>query len=347
MDPQSPVNVSVTDKLLTKTFNQLLANLMNAEERTSDSTLATIMMLAAFDIFFSDKRRKWRAHVYGAGRLIMERLCDSGSNMLTISDEGESNDLFFITRWFSYVDIIGSLSSTSKVITSEKLRAIKYKFEKMTDQENWSRRRINLKDIEAGTGLEAKVLSYLADVSWLIREREQRQDANGGEITQKLLSQVLELDYEINAHLNESERERDEIFKAYYSQGRPEIHKGYRILRATNLIFGLTGSFQLKRRVLNLPQNSRIIEDSLVKITKLVDESIPLVSSSTSCIIFCLFCCGCELLSDSMVKYRPVYMKRIDSLNRKGVSSAAMAKRIMEKCWNEKNSGGIFYVRII
>lgn len=190
MDPQSPVNVSVTDKLLTKTFNQLLANLMNAEERTSDSTLATIMMLAAFDIFFSDKRRKWRAHVYGAGRLIMERLCDSGSNMLTISDEGESNDLFFITRWFSYVDIIGSLSSTSKVITSEKLRAIKYKFEKMTDQENWSRRRINLKDIEAGTGLEAKVLSYLADVSWLIREREQRQDANGGEITQKLLSQV-------------------------------------------------------------------------------------------------------------------------------------------------------------
>ena len=59
MDPQSPVNVSVTDKLLTKTFNQLLANLMNAEERTSDSTLATIMMLAAFDIFFSDKRRKW------------------------------------------------------------------------------------------------------------------------------------------------------------------------------------------------------------------------------------------------------------------------------------------------
>lgn len=51
MDPQSPVNVSVTDKLLTKTFNQLLANLMNAEERTSDSTLATIMMLAAFDIF--------------------------------------------------------------------------------------------------------------------------------------------------------------------------------------------------------------------------------------------------------------------------------------------------------
>ncbi|CAI4570479.1 AEL_collapsed_G0032080.mRNA.1.CDS.1 [Saccharomyces cerevisiae] len=265
---------------------------MNAEERTSDSTLATIMMLAAFDIFFSDKRRKWRAHVYGAGRLIMERLCDSGSNMLTISDEGESNDLFLLPDGF------------------QKLRAIKYKFEKMTDQENWSRRRINLKDIEAGTGLEAKVLSYLADVSWLIREREQRQDANGGEITQKLLSQVLELDYEINAHLNESERERDEIFKAYYSQGRPEIHKGYRILRATNLIFGLTGSFQLKRRVLNLPQNSRIIEDSLVKITKLVDESIPLVSSSTSCIIFCLFCCGCELLSDSMVKYRPVYMKK-------------------------------------
>lgn len=331
----TPMNASVTDKLLTKTFNKLLANLMNAEERTSDSTLATIMMLAAFDIFFSDKRRKWRAHVYGAGRLIMERLCDSGSNMLTISDADESNDLFFITRWFSYVDIIGSLSSTSKFITAEKLRAIKYKFDKLTDQEILSNRRINLKDIEAETGLEAKVLSYLADVSWFIREREQRQDINAGEITQTLLSQVLELDYEINKHLENSEKERDEVYEVYHSRA-PEHYRGYSILRATNLIFGLTGSFQLKRRVLNLPQTSRIIEDALVRITKLVDENIPLAASSTSCIIFCLFCCGCELLSDSMVQYRPIYMRRIDSLNQRGVSSAAMAKQIMEKCWSER-----------
>ncbi|CAI4986723.1 ANM_HP_G0151030.mRNA.1.CDS.1 [Saccharomyces cerevisiae] len=144
-------------------------------------------------------------------------------------------------------------------------------------------------------------------ITYLFAERTETRCQRGVSQRKKLLSQVLELDYEINAHLNESERERDEIFKAYYSQGRPEIHKGYRILRATNLIFGLTGSFQLKFRFLNLPQNSRIIEDSLVKITKLVDESIPLVSSSTSCIIFCLFCCGCELLSDSMdSNMRPV-----------------------------------------
>lgn len=38
--------------------------------------------------------------MYGAGRLIMERLCDSGSNMLTISDEGESNDLFLLPDGF-------------------------------------------------------------------------------------------------------------------------------------------------------------------------------------------------------------------------------------------------------
>nr|CAI6531386.1 CNT_HP1_G0015760.mRNA.1.CDS.1 [Saccharomyces cerevisiae] len=114
---------------------------------------------------------------------------------------------YFITRWFSYVDIIGSLSSTSKVITSEKTPSHQVQFEKMTDQENWSRRRINLKDIEAGTGLEAKVFSYLADVSWAYSRENRDKMPTGGEITQNCYRRRFSgLDYEINAHLNESER---------------------------------------------------------------------------------------------------------------------------------------------
>lgn len=329
---------SLTDELLTITFNKLLADLTNEEKRTSDCTLATIMMLAAFDIFFSDKRRKWRAHVYGAGRLIMERLCSSDCYMLTIQDTMEPDDLFFLTRWFSYLDIIGSLSSTSRVITAEKLGAIKYK-SNLTDPTILQWRRINLSDLEAGTGLEYTVLSYLADVSWFIKESESEQDGPCvGEISQEMLSQVLELDYEINTYLEASEKDRDRIYEQFFSQRPWEDYRGYHILRTTNLIFGLTGSYQLKRRVLNLPLDSKIVQDFLIKITNLVDANVPVAACSTSCLSFCLFSCGCELLNDSLAHYRPIYMQRIDALKEEGVNCAGMAEKIMEKCWKLKKN---------
>lgn len=328
----------LTNKLLMKTFSKLLEDITDERRRKSDSTLATIMMLAAFDIFFSDKRRKWRAHVNGAGNLIMERLYSSNCNMLTLQDTIEQNDLFFLTRWFSYVDIIGSLSSTSRVITTEKLQAIKYK-SKFTDPSVLYSRRISLSDLEPGTGLEHTVLAYLADVSSLIKDKEGKQDESGIEsISQEMLSRVLELDYEITIYLENSELERNQIYKKYYSQKPWEEYKKYHILRITNLIFGLTGSYQLKRRVLNLPLESKIVRDLLIRITELVDKYVPLAASSTSCLSFCLFSCGSDLLHNSMAKYRPIYLRRIEALNNEGVNCAAMAKNIMNKCWKFKKN---------
>lgn len=349
-DPFLLVNkVSVADGLLSKTFIELVGSLKNAKERTSDGTLATIMMLAAFDIFFSDKRRKWRAHMYGARKLMMERLSNSNNQSIIISDAmDDSNPTFFLTRWFTYVDIIGSLSSTNRVITTDKLSSLKYEFKMLDDKKYIDERRLNLNDIEYCTGMEAKVLSLLADTSWIISEKERQQDANGNEeISKDLLLQTLELDYEIVKYLRESEADRDRKRELYHRSKESfpsppstscfeEKYKGYAILRITNLIFGLTGSLQLKRRVLSMPLSSIIVKDLLLKITELLDHNIPLAASSTSCVIFCLFCCGCELLDDSMVKYRPIYMDRIDSLNQRGVSSAAMAKHIMEQCWRQK-----------
>lgn len=329
---------ALANELLIKTFKKLLEDLVDEQKRTSDCTLATVMMLAAFDIFFSDRRRKWRAHVNGAGRLIMERLCSSNCITLALEGNMEQNDLFFLTRWFSYVDIIGSLSSTSRVITTEKLQAIKYKSQ-VTDPTVLYWNRVNLSDLEPGTGFEYVVLSYLADVSSLIKEKESNQDKSDMEnLPQEILLRVLELDYDINIYLRDSEKQRDQIYEEYYSQKPWREYKRYHILRITNLIFGLTGSYQLKRRVLSLPLESKIVRDLLIRITELVDENVPLAASSTSCLSFCLFSCGADLLNDSMAQYRPIYMQRIEALNEAGVNCAAMAKNIMEKCWKFKKN---------
>lgn len=336
-------NTSVTDNLLSRAFKELVQKLKDRKERTSDGTLATVMMLAAYDIFFSDRRRKWRAHVYGARNLMMERLKGSTEQTLTIADViDESDPRIFLARWFSYVDIIGSLSSTNRVITTEKLSSLRYEFKHYKDFGN--KRKISLSDIEYSTGMEPKVLSLLADTSWVISEKERQSDSDSGtdDISSELLLQALELDYKITKHLQESELERDNVYDLFFrdrvltNNSDPDNYGGYRILRATNMIFGLTGSLQLKRRVLNMPLESVVIKDLLLRITSIVEDYIPLASSSTSCVIFCLFCCGCDLLDDSMIKYRPVYMERIESLNQRGVSSAGVAKQLMHQCWAQR-----------
>ncbi|CAI6898208.1 ANL_collapsed_G0053080.mRNA.1.CDS.1 [Saccharomyces cerevisiae] len=65
----------------------------------------------------------------------MERLCDSGSNMLTISDEGESNDLFLLPDGFRMWISLVHFRLLVRLLL-QRNPAIKYKFQKMTDQEN-------------------------------------------------------------------------------------------------------------------------------------------------------------------------------------------------------------------
>lgn len=331
---------ALIDTLLSNVLKELVKKLKDEKERKSDGTLATVMMLAAYDIFFSDKRRKWRAHVYGARNLMKERLCTSQEEALTIIDIVDKTDArFFLQRWFTYVDIIGSLSSTNRVITTEKLSSLKYEFKHYKEVGN--ERKLALNDIECSTGMEPKVLSLLADVSWIISERERLSETDNetDDIPTDLLLQMLELDYKITKHLEESEVQRDKVYHLFFSEQpvtemhNSKIYDGYSILRATNLIFGLTGSLQLKRRALNMPLQSVIVKDLLLRITTIVDKYIPLASSSTSCVIFCLFCCGCDLLDKSMIKHRSVYMDRIEALNQRGISSAGMAKRLMQQCW--------------
>lgn len=326
------------NELLTQTFSELLKKLMDTEERHSDFTLATILMLAGFDIFFSDTRHKWRAHIYGARKIIMKRFKNSSNGLLRVSYSNDDSDPeYFLCRWFSYVNIIASLSSTNPALSTEKLNSLQYDFSAVYNTNLIHDLRVRLKDIEYFTGMEIRLLSLLADVSSIINARDALDTDH---IPHSLIVKALELDHEITSYLDQSERERDQIYDYYFKNKTDRTtrthYQAYAILRATNLIFGLTGVLQLKRRVLGVPQNSKIVMDLLLKITDLIQHRIPFDSSAESCIIFCLFCCGCEIMDDSLLPCRDVYMDHIVTLNRRGMTSALQAKKIMEECWAER-----------
>lgn len=358
-------NKALVNNYLSKTINDLMSQLQSNTERTSDTTLATVLMLTLFDIFFGDKRRSWREHLDGARNLFAERLKQSnieGVDDLTIilpfDTQISTNFLFW---WFSYVDIVASLSSVSPISSlktsppSSKTSSppydspnpmnspiFSYRFpnfcKAQTDLDYLSEKRANLDDIERGIGVDPKILSLMGDISVLVYFHD---DFDKGAPDHTTLVKALELDHNLQEYVKVSENERDQVMqniKNSNSEITKEKLEAYEVLRATNIVFAFSGLLQLKRRILQIPLSSSIIKDILKKITNLIDRYIPVESSTTSCIIFCLFCCGCDLIEPDMEKYRYIYLERIDRLTRKGVSSVTIAKSIMLECWRDRKN---------
>lgn len=353
-------NKTLVNNYLSKTINDLMGQLESSTERTSDTTLATVLMLTLFDIFFGDKRRSWREHLDGARNLFAERLKQSnieGVDDLTIilpfDTQISTNFLFW---WFSYVDIVASLSSVSPISSLKTSSPPKpadspnpmnspifsYRFpnfcKAQTDLDYLSEKRANLDDIERGIGVDPKILSLMGDISVLVYFHD---DFDKSAPDHSTLVKALELDHNLEEYVKVSEKERDQVmdkFKTSDSHVLKEKLEAYKVLRATNIVFAYSGLLQLKRRILQIPLSSSIIKDILKKITSLIDSYIPVESSTTSCIIFCLFCCGCDLIESDMKKYRYVYLDRIDRLTTKGVSSVTIAKSIMLECWRDKKN---------
>ncbi|KAM3165610.1 Zn(2)-C6 fungal-type domain-containing protein [Lachancea thermotolerans] len=331
----------LADELLSSTISQLLVKLMNAEERRSDTTLATILMLAGFDIFFCDTRNKWRAHILGAKKLLMDRLNSKSGTKTMIFKIPSANNVLdtetFLVHWFSYLNIIASLSSASPKNSTEASRGVGYEFCYEDNSAHTHELRLQLRDIDYFTGVDTKILSLLAGVSCLIEEKKVIEQPFG---IHNLVLKALELDHEIRSYLEASEAARDRVESQLLGEDASSDTKlrfqTYKTMRATNLIFGLTGVLQLKRRVIGIPHNSKILKDLLAEVTALIDKEIPHNSSAASCITFCLFCCGCELIDDNLACHRETYTEHIEALLRKGVTSALQAQSIMKECWREK-----------
>lgn len=330
---------AIADDLLATTLKNLSMSLDNIVQRTRDETLATILMLSMFDIFFSDNRRVWRKHLFGARTLINEKI-----KMLDVTSfrvdlfYNEMDPTFFLNRWFTYVDIVSSLSSinqNSMDFHFDTFRHLSYEVQKYeTDEDFLYNKRYHLDDIEYCTGLDPKILYYLGKISTLV---------NQSYIDQEVEMKARKLDQELIQYLYVSECERDKIHRQYYQTNDnanynnnttiAEKYQTYELLRATNVIYGLTGSLQLKRRVFGYSSNHYEVEKLIQEITNLLIRYIPPKSSSAACIIFCLFCCGCDLFDNTCLHLRDVYMERVVTLANSGVKSAYMAKTIMQQCW--------------
>lgn len=322
---------------LEKAIVGLLCKLATVEERFNDSTLAITLMLASFGIFFFDPKHEMKIIEYVAQEVSARSRKKQTSNYSTTREPHIYNSTCSLMRWFTYIGIIGSLTAEKTDYDTQRLQSLRYGVPRIAENVLISDLRTQLRDIEYSSGMDPIIFSFLTDVSGLIRlKRASGRESNNSGIIQRAMS----LDSKIVAHLDKSERERNSILSNIHY--RPEIKIGelktYNMLRATNLLFGLTAILQLRRRVLCFSHQEKSIKDLLFEATRIIHTRIPSNNQAECCILLCLFCCGCELVDKSLVEWRVVYMNRLESLEKRGVSSVSIAKGIMLKCWKERTS---------
>ncbi|CDO95213.1 unnamed protein product [Kluyveromyces dobzhanskii CBS 2104] len=335
----SLVTKTYSSKLVQQMFDESLLELqhklLDPTERFSTVTLACILILASIDICFDQKQSRWKTHLYGAKGIILEKLKNNAigpNKRKKISYSCEEDRESFLTRWFMYLNVISLLSSPEPTSQAEIFQQMDFDFCPTSEKNLLDRQ--ELRDIQYTSGMEPVVLSYLAKVCQMVFDKAKIESASDME---SLMSYAIELDYVISSYLENSERERDVIIakrqQSSSINGKTYNVDRYQFLRSTNLIFGLTGQLILRRRVMNLPQDARLVKELLIRISTLLSEKVPLNSPAQSCLLLCIFCCGCELLDDSLVHLRPIYLKHLYSLCKSGISGAVMAKNVMEECW--------------
>ncbi|CAR27500.1 ZYRO0C18414p [Zygosaccharomyces rouxii] len=326
------------ENLLNQALNELVKKLQNSGGRADDSTMAIILLLSSLGIFFNDDRVNWRTHYNGAKRIVFNELeIDQKSEEPIIYYQKDSPPHFFVMRWFIYLDVVGPLSSGFFHSRSEEVPRPHFNFNLFYGEKFDKSSIESLEDICPLNGMDMKLLSYLTRVSQLIlKKKAVSVDQNDHFET---VGKAICLDYKISNHLRESEAERDLVVKRLKTLSDPSMEKRlerYDIIRSTNLLFGLTGILQLRRRIVEMSQASELVTQLVQKITDLIREKITVNSPSLSCLSFCFFTVGCELVDESMSIHRSVYRDRLMSLWKRGVPSVLQAVNVMEECWRLK-----------
>lgn len=319
-------------ELLEQGVMELVDQLASPKTVIDDTVLASVLVLASFCIYFGTIENKWHAHLYGAEGIILRELKEKSKiEKVLLRYTCEQGPYFFLRRWFAYMRIWGCISSASFRQKTVERPLLEIDFEETQDP-----RRHKNGDVDYAlytSGMESLVLSYLAQVANLILKSETRPPGSDKEY---IFRDAVELEYKIMNYLGSRKQEGEASLKQFLplTERAPcDSTKQYSILIATNMLFGLTGVLQLRRRVLGLTHESLLVQNLVLKITDLIEKKLSTGTFVQPCLLFCFFSCGCELLDGSLVPKRTLFLNLLDSLIRDGVESARQARSAMQECW--------------
>ncbi|SCU80234.1 LAFA_0B08284g1_1 [Lachancea sp. 'fantastica'] len=313
--------------------SELIKELSSSHRILDDLLLASILVLASLYIFFG-KGKKWHIHMVGAEGIILQEL-GPGSRIeqkyLKYSTQKDPHH--FLRRWFVYIRIMGYLSAGRFPRTGEQIVSpLRIDFS-IADSSNETQL---IDDVLSANGMDLKVMSFLAEISSLIVQKETSPTEG---IQPTILQKAVELDYKISRRLD---LDRVSLLSEGNGSYRPRGHNSAQdqklLLNAIKLLFEMTGLLQLRRRVLGLTHESLMVRDLLLNMTDMIETKFLAVKYSGACLLFSFFSCGCELIEECLVPRRKTCLAQIDLLIELGVETAIQAKAVMQECWRTSKS---------
>ena len=307
----------------------------DATDPSSLAPLAAAIMLASLEIVTPNTfsiRIPWQQHLQMARRLIIAK---GGLHHLAQKADGARDKaIFFLSRWFAYLDVLGSLSN----------RHEQPLFGAYLEDGGglWLVNRDNeeIYQIDCFFGFSGRCIALLAQVAELAAGCDnQRIDpvTNQVKTTWRPSADVKQAAEDLKQRLNASagmvfrgcthtnpnspqspnEQESDDAAAA-------EIY-------ATNEAFHWAGRIHLARRVLALPSSDPEVQDCVEHVLELVTQKIRPGSSAESCLLFPMFTAGCEAQKQEQ---RRSFMQRMEAVEGWGMSHVGHARRLMQAVWD-------------
>lgn len=348
-------HLNIIDQLLGRSCDELLKQLQDESEATSDGTFAMSLLLSSFEVVHSNDFNKHRAHATGASQIMSARTkklrrsddspsalddeISSTSSSSSLTRKNESDIAYFLLRWFVYVDVIGALSSTRD--RGKYLQAYR-NFERYSPVESIPHLEVDdsERDIDFILGFDPKFLPHFVNISLLIDEVEKYMQQPNSDLTclpQYIVGAALELKEKLHKSYEAGEAKRLLIFDQLIERNGPfsqskskDLMQKDNILRSTNKLYYNTGLLNLYRRVYLLPRLSPLVQGLISEMTEIFEFYIDPHSTAQICTIFSLFCAGCDNLDE---KKKFFYKHRFQDLVEHKNMNAVKSLVIMDRCW--------------
>ncbi|KAK6538126.1 hypothetical protein TWF694_011008 [Orbilia ellipsospora] len=339
---KSPEPTELVSRFLDRAYRHLNQSLNNEEELKSNATLATAIMLCSYEIISPNAFGEgvtWQIHLDAARKIILAR---GGAKEMRSCDPVS----FFLSRWFAYLDVLGSFSNNNKNNTTLLFSGKYWTVDDDDDMIDFS--------VDCFFGFTNRFIGLLTCIGELAQQARKEKRlfikrienlgyaADGSKWVPE--GQLYHDALRVREHLEESRRHATGACKhkqpTWASSSRvfdnelPAEDDSSQEMLALNDAFHWAAQILLFRRVLNYSRQHQCVQDATQRIIEALYK-IPEKSNVENAALFPLFTAGCESITSSDRKY---ITRRIRGIEKSGMNQFRRARLLMKRVW-ETGSG--------
>lgn len=266
-------------------FPSLRRALNDPNGQVSNANLATAIMLASLEIISPNTfevRVSWQNHLSMARQMLVAR---GGAGSVHRKDRVS----YFLSRWFAYLDVLGSLSGGKN---DEPLFDGKYWVDDDADEEDYSFQ------IDCLLGFTSRCINMLAQVAELARICDSERIDSDGNIRDDWHppdARIAEAE-KLKMDLQEARTHRYPGCCPHHQDGEDDEDSWDSLeMEATNDAFHWAGLVHLNRRVLGKKSTDREVQTAVREIV-LALQRVRKGSTAEACLLFPMFTAGCDAL---------------------------------------------------